>query len=289
MLKKIQINEKLFLEYFKIACGGVFGIASACLLFFDKSDLKIKSNFSKILTITILILVAVIYAVVKVISYNKIVVLRGKLVLRYGDLWKTAFNTNGKKKIVVVSVNTTFDTIMDEDLSMVNKPLVSPTTIHGIWLKCMKDRGVAIPDIDGQISDSLNLQGISPMEVLSSDVKVRGKLECYSKGTIAQCEYGDTVFYLLALSEFDKNNNAQNTKEELVQTIMKLINYYDEKGNGFDIYIPLLGTGQSRTGITRKDSLEIITSLFKLYEEKIQGCVNIVVYSKDRDKVSLEA
>ena len=289
MLKKIQINGKLFLEDFKIACGVLFGIASAFFLFFDISDLKITSCSSKILTMTILILLAVFYAVVKVMSYKKIVVIKGKLVLRYGDLWKTAFNTKEKKKIVVVGVNTTFDTIVDENLSMVNKPLVSPTTIHGRWLKCMKDRNDAISDIDAKISNSLKLQGISPMKVLSRNVKARGKLECYSKGTIAQYEYGNTVFYLLALSEFDENNNAQNTKEELVETITKLINYYDKKGNGFDIYIPLLGTGQSRTGITRKDSLEIMASLFELYEEKIQGCVNIVVYSEDRDKVSLGA
>ena len=288
MLKKIQINGKLFLEYFKIACGVVFGIASAFFLFFDISDLKIKSCSSKILTMTILILLAIFYAVVKVMSYKKIVVIKGKLVLRYGDLWKTAFNTKEKKKIVV-GVNTTFDTIVDENLSMINKPLVSPTTIHGRWLKCMKDRNVAISDIDAKISNSLKLQGIRPMKVLSRNVKARGKLECYSKGTIAQYEYGNTVFYLLALSEFDENNNAQNTKEELVETITKLINYYDKKGNGFDIYIPLLGTGQSRTGITRKDALEIMASLFELYEEKIQGCVNIVVYSEDRDKVSLGA
>ena len=287
MLKKIQINGKLFLEYFKIACGVVFGIASAFFLFFDISDLKIKSCSSKILTMTILILLAIFYAVVKVMSYKKIVVIKGKLVLRYGDLWKTAFNTKEKKKIV--GVNTTFDTIVDENLSMINKPLVSPTTIHGRWLKCMKDRNVAISDIDAKISNSLKLQGIRPMKVLSRNVKARGKLECYSKGTIAQYEYGNTVFYLLALSEFDENNNAQNTKEELVETITKLINYYDKKGNGFDIYIPLLGTGQSRTGITRKDALEIMASLFELYEEKIQGCVNIVVYSEDRDKVSLGA
>ena len=188
MLKKIQINGKLFLEYFKIACGVVFGIASAFFLFFDTSDLKIKSCSSKILTMTILILLAVFYAVVKVISYKKIVVIKGKLVLRYGDLWKTAFNTKEKKKIVVVGVNTTFDTIVDENLSMVNKPLVSPTTIHGRWLKCMKDRNVEISDIDAKISNSLKLQGISPMKVLSRNVKARGKLECYSKGTIAQYE-----------------------------------------------------------------------------------------------------
>ena len=289
MLKKIQINGKLFLEYFKIACGVVFGMASAFFLFFDISDLKIKSYSSKILTMTILILLALFYAVVKVMNYKKIVIIKGKLILRYGDLWKTAFNTKGKKKIVVVSVNTTFDTIVDENISMIDKPLVSPTTIHGGWLKCMKDRNVKISNIDAQISNSLDLQGIDPMKVLGRNVKTRGKLECYRKGTIAQYEYDNTVFYLLALSEFDENNNAQNSKEELVETIMKLINYYDKKGNGFDIYIPLLGTGQSRTGITRKDSLEIIALLFKLYEEKIHGCVNIVVYSKERDKVSLKA
>lgn len=288
MLKKIQINGRLFLDYFKIASSIVFGIASACLLFFDKSDLKIESFSSKIIAMIILIVLALGYAVVKVISYKKIERIKGKLILRYDDLWKKAFSTKGEKKIVVVSVNTTFDTIVDENLSKVNKPLVSPTTIHGQWIKCMNKRKVAISDIDAKIRDSLSLQGINPIKVLSRNIKDRGKVECYRKGTIAQYEYGNTVFYLLALSEFDENNNAQNTKEELVQTIMKLIDYYNEKGNGFDIYIPLLGPGQSRTGVTRKESLEIMTSLFELYEEKIQGCVNIVVYSKERDKVSLE-
>ena len=287
MLKKIQINGRLFLDRFKIASGFVFGIASACLLFFDKKDFKIESCCSKIIALVILLLLALGYAIFKVITYKEIERVKGKLILTYGDLWEEAFSNKGKKKIVVVSVNTTFDTIVDEKVSTVDKPLVSPTTIHGQWIKCMNKRNVAASDIDEKISDSLSLQGINPIKELSEDIKNRGKVRCYSKGTIAQCEYGNTVFYLLALSEFDKKNNAQNTKEELVHTIMKLIDYYNEKGNGFDMYVPLLGTGQSRTGITRKESLEIMTSLFELYEEKLQGCVNIVVYSKDRDKVSL--
>lgn len=43
MIKKLQVNAKLFLEYFKKAMGFVFGIASAILLFLDKGDLKINS------------------------------------------------------------------------------------------------------------------------------------------------------------------------------------------------------------------------------------------------------
>lgn len=118
-------------------------------------------------------------------------------------------------------------------------------------------------------------------------MKDRGKLNCYPKGTIACYEYENTIFYLLALSEFDENNNAQNTKEELVQTIIKLIDYYDKHGNGLDIYVPIMGTGQSRTGIHKAEALEVIRSLFRLYEDKIHGCANIIVYSKDRDEVSI--
>lgn len=288
MIKKLQVNAKLFLEYFKKAMGFVFGIASAILLFLDKGDLKINSYGSEIIAMLILIFIALVYAFIKVLYCKKMDYIKGKLVLRYGDLLKTAFSAKEEKKIVVIGVNTTFDTIVDEDLATVNKPLVSPTTIHGKWINCMEERNVAISEIDAKINDNLKIQRINPVKMLSRDIKNRGKLKSYSKGTIVQYEYGNTIFYLVALSEFDENNNAQNEKEELVYTIIKLINYYDKKGNGFDIYIPLLGTGQSRTGITKKDSLKIITSLFGLYEEKLQGCVNVIIYSKDRGEISLK-
>ena len=127
-------------------------------------------------------------------------------------------------------------------------------------------KNVPISDIDKGINDILSLQGIVPAKILNHDIKDRGKIECYEKGTIAQYEYENTVFYLMALSEFDENNNAQNTKEDLVQTIIKLIDYYDKKGNGFDIYLPLLGTGQSRTGVTREEYNEVLKKIERLNE-----------------------
>ena len=84
----------------------------------------------------------------------------------------------------------------------------------------MKKKNVPTSDIDKGINDSLSLQGIVPAKILNHDIKDRGKIECYEKGTIAQYEYENTVFYLMALSEFDENNNAQNTKEELVQKLI---------------------------------------------------------------------
>ena len=287
MLKRINLNIKLFKDYFKASCGVVFGIASAGLLFLDKSDLKIDTICKEIGALVVLLVGAFICAGIGVFAYAKIDNIKDKLILRYGDLWEIAFSRKGNKKIIVVNVNTTFDTIVDENLSFIDKPLVSPITIHGQWIKQMNKRNVSIEDIDEGIEKSLRLQKTEPIKIIDRSAKERGKLKCYKRGTIACYEYENTVFYLLALSEFDENNNAQNTKEELVQTITKLIDFYDQHGNGLDIYVPLMGTGQSRTGLSKEESLEVTTSLFRLYKEKIHGCANIIVYSKDRDKVSL--
>ena len=85
MLKKIQIKGKIFWDYYKLACGFVFGLASACLLFFDRSDFKIESCCSKVLAIVILILLSFAFAIVKVLTNNKLECLKGKIIFRYGD------------------------------------------------------------------------------------------------------------------------------------------------------------------------------------------------------------
>lgn len=287
MCKIIELNARIFKGYFKAGCAMVFGIASAILLLFKKEDFRIDTIRKSAGVFFILIMAALAYALIKVMCYRKIESIKKKLILRYGNLWKYAFSRNKNKRIVVVNVNTTFDTIVDEKLSEVNKPLVSPTTIHGQWIKQMQKREVTIADIDKKIEESLRIQKIEPTKILEQSIKERGKLNCYPKGTIACYEYQNTIFYLLALSEFDENNNAQNTKEELVETITQLIDYYEHHGNGFDIYVPIMGTGQSRTGINKSEALEVIRSLFRLYQDKIHGCANIIVYSKDRDEVSI--
>lgn len=265
----------------------MFAIASGVLLFIDKNDFKLDSALKGVAVIAVILLFSILYATVRTMVYKCVEKIKGKLYVKYDDLWNIAFSRNGQKKIVVVNVNTTFDTIVDTDLSSIDKPLVSARTIHGQWVNKMVKKGISVADLDKAITDNLELQSIQPYKVIEQAEKTRGKCKCYSRGTIAVYEYGNTIFYLLALSEFDENNNAQNTKEELISTIIKLIEYYDKHGNGYDLYIPLLGTGQSRTGIEREDSLEILTSMFRLYADRIHGRVNIIVYYKDRDKISL--
>lgn len=82
-------------------------------------------------------------------------------------------------------------------------------------------------------------------------------------------------------------NRELYEKDEVIKSLRSLLEFYDVNGQGYQMYITLMGTGRSRAGLTHHDSLQTITSLFSLYSEKIHGDINIVIYKKDRDKVSI--
>ena len=52
------------------------------------------------------------------------------------------------------------------------------------------------------------------------------------------------------------------------------------------MFLPLMGTGSSRVGITHQQSLKIIKSSV-LTSDEINGSINIVVYNGDKSKVSI--
>ena len=48
-----------------------------------------------------------------------------------------------------------------------------------------------------------------------------------------------------------------------------------------------MGTGSSRSGLTHEQSLRLIKSTVLTSDKPINGEINIVVYYKDKDKVSI--
>ena len=295
-MKRICNNLNLFKKYFIQRTSIVFAIVSGVLLFIDKESFGIDSTQESIFSMILIFALVTLWTVLKVCFYKENIIFKtnqGKVSLRYADLLKIAFTSSGifkkpDKKIVVVSVNTSFDTIVDEDIADVKHPLVSTKTIHGKWIRKMNEYGIREEELNQAIHDNLEKQGIEPIKSLKREDKERGNLDCYEKGTIAVYRHNDTFFYLLALSEFDEKNNAHNTKAELMETIEKLIKYYDNNGQGYDIFIPLLGTGKSRTDISSEEALQIITSYFRIHKDKVQSDVNIIIYNRHRDSVSLD-
>ena len=289
LLKNVKSIGKTALAF----SSASFSVLSIILSFITWEEMGVENIFVKMLIFVLIIIMALIGSTLWISVFKRKRLLwttgDGRVTVCYSDIMKLSFpKKKTVKKIVVIPVNTCFDTIVDENISLYDKPLVSPTTVHGLWIKNMVKHGFNINDIDIAIDKSISLRGINPVKELSRQEKKRGKLKCYENGTIAVVEGKTNVeFYLLALSEFDENNKAQSSKDEVIKSLRSLLEFYDVNGQGYQMYITLMGTGRSRAGLTHHDSLQTITSLFSLYSEKIHGDINIVIYKKDRDKVSI--
>lgn len=206
--------------------------------------------------------------------------------VRYLDLIKIAFRKdNSGKKLIVIPVNTSFDTIVDDDPNQ-KAPLVSPTSLHGQWIRQMNRHGVSVEELDKRIENYLR-------ENCSDDITYvkrpqgRGNEFSYPYGTIVAMGEGDVVFLLLAISKFNDRNVAESDRTQLRTCLEKLIKFYHDKGQGFDLYIPLMGTTLCGADLSYTEALEMITSALRLYHDKLRGRVNVVIYPGNRDAVTI--
>ena len=202
------------------------------------------------------------------------------IILRYDDLHFIAFpkqkNKQKKKRIVLVSMNTHYDTL-------VNNRVVSAASVHGQWIGWMKAAGIEPDELNRRIQVAAREQNLCSIR---TDQK-EGNKEAYPRGTIIELDHKNTRFFLLALSEFDDNLNAQTDREQLIEVVKEISDYYDKHGCGQPMYTPLIGTELSRANISERESIMIMKSIFQLYSEKIHNELNIVVYKKHRDQTSI--
>lgn len=128
-------------------------------------------------------------------------------------------------------------------------------------------------ELDCRIQKHLQVSGATPVGISQG---VGSKTDKYSIGTTVVIQEKNTIYYLLAVSDFDNRNVARSSKELVKEAVARLLDYYDELGLGYEIYIPLLGTGKSRAYLTPKESMQMIRDTFLEHQEKINGHVYIV-------------
>lgn len=295
-MKAIQIIEKNFRpvkESFLKISGTLFTLLSIFLSLSSWEDFGVTTKDRKIISLLIILVLSLIFSVMWICLFKKAKIIWSKgtnqITACYGDIIKIAFSSKNKnKKIVVIPVNTCFDTIVDKNLAEHEYPLVASTTIHGMWIENMVRNGINVSDIDSLIEKSIQTLRLVPRKELSKTEKPRGKLKSYEKGSVVVLEGNHNVtYFLLALSEFNHKNKAQISKKVIIKCVKDLLNFYNKKGQGYDLYLPLFGTGRSRAYLSHKKSFLIITSTLLLYSKKVQGKVNVIVYDKDRDKISI--
>lgn len=152
----------------------------------------------------------------------------------------------------------------------------------------MNSKGIDSKTLSTMISDNLKNRKIEPIKVYTDDEKNRGNKESYELGTIATINgENNTTFYLIAISKFDENNKANSSRKKIRNCVDELIEFYDTNGQGYQIFIPLFGTGRSRADLNHQQAFKIIKNAVLTNEKSIHGIINIVVYKKDKDKVSI--
>lgn len=210
----------------------------------------------------------------------------GSLAVEVGDILSHGFGrAKTTKSIVVIPVNNAFDTEITWSYEATGAPLVSDKTLHGKWLKRMFSIGADSASIADRIAAEL-----ASREVLPCGTVVRGEesVPVYELGTIARIEGTRAIFFLIALSEFDEANRAHATKESIYGTVLKLLVAYDEFGQGLDMYMPLLGTGLSRAGLSRQESFDVISKCVMENRDLVHGKLFITVLPDDIQELNLE-
>ena len=201
----------------------------------------------------------------------------------FGDLFRFGFeNRSERKNILVIPVNTAFDTKVTRRLEGEYYPLVSENTLHGQWITRMSKSGANWDDIDKRIEESLYRLGFVPK---NEEIKSKGKRKIYPKGSVAIVEMEKAAFFLIAIADFNEQNSASSCPKDIEHALDVLIEVYDRQGQGYDMYLPLIGTGRSRSGLSMREAYELITGKIIENKNRIHGRVHLVLRPEDRNDI----
>ncbi len=199
----------------------------------------------------------------------------GSLSVEVGDLFSKGFGRRRKSRnVVVIPVESSFDTIVTTGCESIGRPRVSVRTLHGKWLQRMYACGETPESLEARISANLSLRGIEAR----SDIEGRGR---YPIGTIAAVENDKALFFLLAVSDFDGGNISRSCPDMVRAAVSALVDTYNAMGQGLDLYLPLVGTGLSRAGLSHRGSYGLITETLAARARDIHGSMTIMVCPDD--------
>lgn len=168
-----------------------------------------------------------------------------------------------------------------------SKDLIREQTVHGQFLKRFATNEFERQSLDSAIDASM-MEFEVQAEQLERSEKRYGKLKRYPLGSVARINGRNGVtFFLLALTEFDKDCKAHCNKQQYVECILKLFEYYDSHGQGMDMYLYPMGTSMARTGLTRKEALEAVVTLTKISKEHLKSKTTIVVDNKNKNEIAI--
>lgn len=285
MINRIKNNIKYIFTRFTLIVSVAFALISGVQMFIDWDNIGIDDAKNKLaILLGVLMLCGIISIIWGLFFANKVTIYSKddvEIEVMYGDLMKIAFPKKKKKdKIVVIAVNRCFDMVVSQDL-------IYDGSVHGQFLKRFVHDDSERTIFETAIKKSLADFDYEPVQLERSN-KRYGNLDRYPLGSIARINGENGVtFFLLALTEFDKDCKAQCNKHQYVECLLKLFEYYDSHGQGMDLYLYPMGTGMARTGLSKKEALEATVMLTELSKEHLKSKTTIVVDKRCKNEISI--
>lgn len=201
-----------------------------------------------------------------------------KVYVRYGDFIKELKQVRDSRINFIIPSNRCFDTIVDDKI-------ISSNTIQGQFLKHIYSINAFSPNgLSSAIERSLTK--ISKVR-LSAEEKPAGHKDRYPIGTIADIDGHNSHYYLLGLSEFDRDLTAHISKEDFVIAIQRMIEYCNKHSQGHPVILPLIGSGLSRTNINKNEVLRYLVRAFEINKDIINCDFHIVVWEQDKEEIAI--
>lgn len=293
LIKRIWLERVSILKKSWSYIGIIYTLIGLVSVWFSLTDLVPKDyewwikTIIAILIFTGIGLVCMLIATCITLSVHKVSVVTSssnhKVYVQYGDMYESDVISKNysDRRNIVVSVNRCFDTIVDNDL-------ISERTQHGRVMKALYEQGLYTPlSLNETIQSYLNDRQIVSCDLTRSN-KRKGNTFRYPAGTVAEVSGPDNIFYFfLGLSKFDDNLKASTTKDEYSIAVQKLIEFCNTRAQGYPVVLPLLGSDLARTGIKQIDILHYLVHAFKINSDIMSCDFHIVVWSGDKDKISI--
>lgn len=106
-------------------------------------------------------------------------------------------------------------------------------------------------------------------------------------GDVAILDEGPVSYFLLAVSVME-GGVARADSPTIERAIRSLVRTYDRAGQGYPMYVPLIGSGRSRVGLSHEQSLRLILGVLLEETGLIQGRVVIMALPGVLDSIDLK-
>lgn len=189
--------------------------------------------------------------------------------VQFGDLFKC-------EGMIAIGVNDYFDT-------EIKNGIISPSSLHGMFIKNIVKK--KIKTLEASLDKELALE-----KGTFNDKRKEGRKIKYSVGTTVVYPQDKNDYLLTAISEMNEENEAHSNMAMITSSTFDMLRKARSRCNEKPLFMPLWGTGLSRTNMRPKHVLmTLLTAVYyEAKQSKITNNITIIIYEKMLTKFDLK-